>query len=290
VKNLYQPKGSRRAAQSVRRGEKLRRRLLRRAAAGMTLVLLTLALAAGYTGGSFGYLWLEEKVIGSPLFTLKSVRIGGNRTLSEEQIIREAEVHFGDGLMAMNIGQIRSRLLGNALIRNAAVIRRLPSEIVIEVEERVPTAVVRADRDYIIDREGIVMSHVTGGEGAALPCLSGLLIRGGRVTAEGLRDLQDGIEIVRAIHSAGFPPVHEIECVDLSSESDAVIIPVAGRPLVHLGRERVHERLGRWRLVARDMASRWEALEYIDLRADGMVVVKPAEAHRDEQAAGEEEG
>jgi cell division protein FtsQ len=265
--------------------------LLRRAAAaGVTLVLLTLTLAAGYTGGSFGYLWVEEKLIGSPLLTLKGVRISGNKSLSEEQILREAEVHFGDGLMAMNLGQVRSRLLGNPLIRDAAVIRRLPSEIVIEVEERVPTAVVRADRDYIIDREGIVMSHVTGGEGAALPCLSGLWIRGGRVTAEGLQDLQDGIEIVRAIQSAGFPPMREIECVDLSSGSDAVIVPVGGGPLVHLGRERVHERLGRWRLVAGDLASKWEALEYIDLRADGMVVAKPAEAFRDEQAAGGEEG
>jgi len=288
VNNLYRPK--RRAVQSVRRGEKLRRRLLRRAAAaGVTLVVLTLTLAAGYTGGSFGYLWLEDKLIGSPIFTLKGVRISGNRNLSEEQILRQAEVHFGDGLMAMDLGQIRRRLLENALIRDVAVIRRIPSEIVIEVEERVPTAVVRADRDYIIDREGVVMSYVTGGAGSSLPCLSGLRMRGGRVTVEGLQDLQSGVEIVSAIQSAGFPPMHTVECVDLSSRSDAVIIPVAGGPLVHLGRERVHERLGRWRLVAEDMASRWEELEYIDLRADGMVVAKPAEALRDEQAAGEEE-
>lgn len=288
MKKIRPPKDK--ASQSVRRGEKRRRRAVRRAAgAGMLLLGLAAALAAGYTAGSFGYLWVEDRVLGSSLFTLREVRITGNQTLSEEVILQEAELRFGNRLMAMDLEKVRNRLLGNALIRDAAVLRRLPSGIVIEVEERVPAAVVRSVGDFIVDREGVVMSLSPERETASLPCLAGLTIKEGRVAADEMEALYVGMEIIGAVARAGFPSREEIDCIRLGPGSDAVILPASAGPLVYVGRENVLERLTRWRQVAGDLASRFTELEYIDLRADGMVVAKPLEAHGGEAGeAGEE--
>jgi len=280
VRNACRTKN--RAVQSVRRGEKLRRRVFRRVgAAGFTLLVLALALAAGYAGGSYGHIWIEDRVLGSSFFSLREVHVTGNQTLSEDQILREADVRFGDRLMAMDLEQIRNRLLENVLIRDAAVIRRLPSEIVIRVEERTPAAVVRAGGDYIVDHAGFIMSPAPGREAPSLPCLAGLRIQEGRIAPGEMPDFQAGMELVRIVLATGFPPADEIDCVDLGSRSDAVIVPAGKGPVVHVGRENILERLTRWRQVAPDMAARWEALEYIDLRADGMVVAKPEEVRPD---------
>ena len=74
----------------------------------------------------------------------------------------------------------------------------------------------------------------------------------------------------------GFPALSAIDHVDLADPDDAVIVPVAGRPLVHAGRRDAAGRLRRWHLVAPDMAQRWPELEYVDLRAEGQVVALPA--------------
>lgn len=267
------------AAQSVRRGDRRRRRIVRRVLGTGTLLLgLAAALAAGYTAGSFGSLWVEDRVLGSSFFTLREVRISGNQTLSEEVILQEAELSFGNHLMAMDLEKVRNRLLGNALIRDAAVLRRLPSGIVIEIEERVPAAVVRSAGDFIVDREGIVMSLSPERQPPSLPCLAGLTIEAGRVAEDEMEALRAGMEIVGAVVAAGFPSLEEIDCIRLGPGTDAVILPSSPGPVVYVGRENVLERLTHWRLVAEDMASRFSGLEYIDLRADGMVVAKPLES------------
>ncbi len=67
--------------------------------------------------------------------------------------------------------------------------------------------------------------------------------------------------------------------------TDAVIVPVAGRPLVRAGRRDAIGRLRRWHLVAPAMAQRWPELEYVDLRAEGQVVALPAAPAADEDGA-----
>lgn len=286
MKGARQPKGK---TQSVRRKDKRRRRAVRRAAgAGMLLLGVTVALAAGYTVGTFGGLWVEDRVLESSFFTLREIRVTGNQTLSEEAILQEAGLRFGDPLMAISLEEVRQRLRGNALIRDAAVLRRLPSGIVIEVEERVPAAVVRSVGEFIVDREGVVMSLSPERRTAALPCLTGLTIEAGRVAEEEMEALQAGMEIIGAIVQTGFPSLEEIECIRLGPGSDAVILPASAGPLVYVGRENVLERLTRWRQVAGDIASRFAGLEYIDLRADGMVVAKPLEAQDEGAVKGEE--
>jgi len=148
---------------------------------------------------------------------------------------------------------------------------------------------VRSGGEFIVDREGVVMSLSPERQAASLPCLAGLTIEAGRVAEEEMEALHAGMEIVGAVVRAGFPSLEEIDCIRLGPGSDAVILPASAGPLVYIGRENVLERLTRWRQVAGDMTSRFTELEYIDLRADGMVVAKPLEAHGGEAAkAGEE--
>jgi hypothetical protein len=161
-------------------------------------------------------------------------------------------------------------------VREASVRRRLPGTIIVEIAEREPCVIVRADRDYLMDAEGAVVDESASGSRAGLPVLTGIEVTAGVLTARGAADLAAGIDLVAAIREVGFPALAAIDHVDLADPDDAVIVPVAGRPLVHAGRRDAAGRLRRWHLVAPDMAQRWPELEYVDLRAEGQVVALPA--------------
>ncbi len=262
--------------QSVQRRAKATRRLLRRLLpAAATVLAVAVIVAASYVGGPRGWRWLSEKVIASPVFRLEAVLVRGNRNVSEEEAVRIAGVTMGESILAMDLANLRRRLLAYPLVRSASVRRRLPSALVIELEERVPVALVRSDRNFIVDRDGNVMSVTERDVRIPLPCLTGVAILDGKVTAAAMEDLGAGVNLVEAIRAVGFPSPESIDCIDVSNGNDAVIVPVRGRPLVHVGRENLQERLKRLRLVAADISARKQEIEYIELRAEGQVIAKP---------------
>lgn len=274
---MTKPRSSRRlGGQSVSRSGRATRRSLRRIfAAAATVLAVAVIVVAFYVGGPYGWQRLSEKVIVSPAFRLKDVLVRGNRNVSDEEAVRIAGVTVGESLLAMDLANIRRRLLAYPLVRGASVQRRLPSALVIDLEERVPVALVRSDRNFIVDRDGNVMSVTERDVRIPLPCLTGVAILDGRVTAAAMEDLGAGLNLMEAVRAGGFPSPESIDCIDVSNGNDAIIVPARGRPLVHVGRENLRERLRRLRLVAPDISARKQEIEYIELRAEGQVIAKP---------------
>ena len=57
----------------------------------------------------------------------------------------------------------RARLVAHPRVREASLRRRLPGTIVVEIAERVPCVIVRADRDYLVDAEGAIVAEAAPG-------------------------------------------------------------------------------------------------------------------------------
>ena len=132
---LYRPR--RPSGQAVYRRGKFKRRLLSLLlAAGIPLFLILSAAIAGFAGGRIGSQWLKERVAEAAAFKLADMTVRGNRFLSEEEVVETAGVTAGESILAMDLEGVRSRLLTHPLVRTAAVARSLPSEIIIDIEER----------------------------------------------------------------------------------------------------------------------------------------------------------
>ncbi len=264
-----------------------RRRLLFAVLArgGAALALAGVAALAATAWSELGPAWLGERLAALGLLRIESVRVSGNQTLPAAELLAAAGLRTGGSLLTLDLQAARAQLVRHPRVRTAALRRRLPGSVEVEVEERVPCAVVRAGRDLLVDAEGAVLG-AAGAPGGGLPVLAGVEVAGGALTARGAEDLAAGLELIAAIGRVGFPAFSAIERIDLSDPDDALIVPVSGRPLVHAGRGDFALRLARWRLVAPDMARRWPELEYVDLRAEGQVVALPAA----EPAAAEDPG
>ena len=274
------------AHQAVYHRAQRRRRLLTVVRRGGAVLALGAVIAVGAAAwASLGPGWVCARLSSLRLFRIETLQVSGNRTLASADVLATAGLRTGESLIGLDLAAARARLVAHPRVREASLRRRLPGTILVEIAERVPCAIVRADRDYLVDADGVVIAAAVSGTRADMPVITGIETVAGALTARGAVDLAAGIDLIAAIRQAGFPALSAIDHLDLADPDDAVIVPVSGRPLVHAGRVDVAGRLHRWHLVAPDMAQRWPELEYVDLRAEGQVVAMPAAPA---QAAGAE--
>lgn len=274
------------ATQTAYRRDRRRRIFAALARRGTVAVALVGFVALGASAwSSLGPSWFAARLAAAGLFRIDTVRVSGNAALSAADIQNAAGLRPGDSMLAFDLEAARARVAALPRVRAASLRRRLPGTVVIEVVERVPCAVVRADRPYFVDAEGAIVG-VPGPEGSgALPVLTGVEVLAGALTPRGREDLGAGIALIAAVRQVGFPALSAIDHIDVADADDARIIPVAGRPVVHAGREDAAAQLARWRLVAPDMARRWPELEYVDLRVAGQIVALPAAASPETEGA-----
>lgn len=275
MKSYYRPDFG--AHQAVYHRAQRRRRLLAAARrGGVVLVLGAVIALSSAAWASLGPGWVRARLSSLRLFRIEIMQVSGNRTLTSANVLATAGLRTGESLIGLDLAAARARLIADPRVREASLRRRLPGTIVVEITERVPCVIVRADRDYLVDAEGAIVAEAAPGTRSDLPVLMGIEAAAGALTARGATDLAAGIELVAAIRQVGFPAFSAIAHLDLADPNDTVIVLVSGRPLVHAGRRDAVGQLRRWRLVAPDMAQRWPELEYVDLRAEGQVVAMPA--------------
>ena len=135
----------------TRRNRTLRSALERLAGSrmlGNVLAFLLLAAVGAYglvRGGQYAALVEAQgsipDIVGKALgFSIRAVTITGTRELSEGEILKLAGIGPRNSLLFLNVSDLRARLKAVPLIREASVSKLYPNRLLIEVEERQPTA------------------------------------------------------------------------------------------------------------------------------------------------------
>jgi len=120
----------------------------------------------------FGLLYGYRFVTTHAYLGLNEIAVTGNERLAYGDILAAADVKLGQNCLEVNVGQVESRLAENPWIKGAAVRRELPGRLVIRVEERQPSFLVRQEeRMYYADALGNLITPVAPGEFASLPVL-----------------------------------------------------------------------------------------------------------------------
>ncbi len=137
----------------------------------MFKVTATAAALAGMTGF---FILVYDLLIQSDYFATDQVIIEGARRLTPEQVARQAQVHRGDNVLAVNLTLVRKRLLAHPWIAEAEVSREIPSRLVIRVKEQQALAVVDFGQKFLINDQGQIFKEWEPMDPDNLPVISGL--------------------------------------------------------------------------------------------------------------------
>ena len=130
----------------------------------------------------------------SPLFNIKKIEVQGNEKITEKEIISLSQLQIEENTFKINKNKIRKEIKQNAYINEVTISRKLPSSVIIKVEERKIAYLLEYAGSYVyLDKNGYILE--INSEKLELPIIQGAstltenFIVGKRLVTEDLEKL-----------------------------------------------------------------------------------------------------
>ena len=240
--------------------------------------VLTIVLYGAYHGVAL--------VLSAEALRITRITVSGNVRMSRGEVVALLDGLRGHNMMTADLDAWRTKLLASPWVGDAALRRVLPGTIAVAIGERQPMGIARLRGDlYLVDEEGIIVDQFGPNYAELdLPIIDGL--------ASAPRDDGTLIDETRAALAARLLAtlqsrpdlVKRISQVDVSDARDAVVILKDDTALVRLGDDAFVDRLQSYLDLAPTLRERVDGIDYVDLRFDERIYVKPVKGRR--QAAG----
>jgi cell division protein FtsQ len=245
---------------------------------GLSWYLLRTSLAVAL--GMYAVYRGAQLVLSAEALTVTRITVSGNVRLSKGEVVALMDGLRGQSMVTADLEGWRARLMTSPWVGSASMRRVIPGTIAVAITERQPMGIGRLGDDlYLIDQRGAIIDEF--GPNYAefdLPIIDGLaapprdgapLIDEARaaLAARLLASLQSRSDLAKRISQ-----------VDVSDVRDGVVILKDDTALVRLGDDQFVERLQSYLDLAPALRERVNGIDYVDLRFDDRVYVRPRAA------------
>jgi cell division protein FtsQ len=240
-------------------------------------------LIAVVFAGAFGYAVYRTSAIAAHAHALEveKITVRGNERLSKGEVLAVLNGLRGESLLWTDLDTWRKRLLASPWVRDAALRRSLPSTIEVVVSERQPIGIGRLGADmYLVDERGVIIDQY-GPQYADLdlPIIDGLAASsgGGSLTDEARADL--AARVIGAVRAK--PAVAKrLSQIDVSDLHNAAVILSGDPAVIELGEDQFLARLEGYLDLAPTLRERVAGIDYVDLRFDDRIYVRPTKTEK----------
>lgn len=206
--------------------------------------------------------------------------VRGQQRLSTGEVLALVEGLRGQNILAVKLDEWQQKLLSSPWVENATIRRVLPATVEIAIQERQAMGIGRLGTAmYLIDPKGVLIDEY--GPSYAdidLPIIDGL--------ASSPRDGGPIIDVARAefaarvIAAIGARPeiARRVSQLDVGDLHDAIVILDGDPALLRVGESDFVARLQQYIDLAPALRERLAAIDYVDLRFDERLYVRPVKA------------
>lgn len=215
-----------------------------------------------------------------PYFNLQHVDVTGNQRLSRTEIIEASEIEAGINLLTINLGALTDRLKRHSWIRSAVVYRRFPGQLIIEIEERAPRAILAAEKLYYVDEQAEFFSRLLPGDSVGYPLFTG--VTGAQLETRGseVREMiRQGLGLLDLMERAKSGlDVSKISEIRIDLREGLSLQTRTGRIIV-LGKSSFEEKLQRYDRLKRFLVRRgqWSNAGIINLDFEDRALVRSSD-------------
>jgi cell division protein FtsQ len=214
------------------------------------------------------------------LLEVNRIVVHGNERLSKGEVLAVLSGLRGESLLWTDLDAWRRRLLSSPWVRDAALRRSLPATVDVVVSERQPIGIGRINGGdmYLVDERGVIIDQY-GPQYADLdlPIIDGLaaLNQDGSLTDERRADL--AARLITALRAK--PQVaRRVSQIDVTDLHNAAVILSGDPAVIQLGEDQFLPRLQGYLELAPALRERVADIDYVDLRFDDRIYVRPASA------------
>jgi len=233
----------------------------------------------------FGVYQTAVLALRTPLLRVDRIAVRGNVRLSSGQVQALVEDMRGTSILRADLDAFRRRLIESPWVADVALRRILPSTIEVFISERRPIGLCRLGQDlYLVDETGTIIDQF-GPQYVEfdLPIVDGLLsVPTSKAARHGSIDPARAALAARLIASLGRDAEvsRRLSQVDVGDRHDAVVLLDGDSALLHLGEDKFLDRVLTYLDLSSAFRERVQEIDYVDLRFEGRVYVRPAAAER----------
>jgi cell division protein FtsQ len=202
--------------------------------------------------------------------------VRGNQRLSSGEVIAVLNGLRGQNIVRADLTAWRRRLLSSPWVRDAVLRRLLPSTVEVLVSERAPIGIGRINRGlYLVDDRGVVIDEY-GPQYADvdLPIIDGLTSVAADMAADGSR-----AELASRVIAALLPQpsvARRLSQIDVTDLHNAAVTLSGDPAVIYVGEDRFLQRLQSYLDLSAELRVRVPDIDYVDLRFDDRIYVRPA--------------
>jgi cell division protein FtsQ len=227
-------------------------------------------LYAGYRGSNL--------VLHASGLQVRRISVHGNVRLSSGEVQAIVDGLRGVNILTADLSGYRRRLMESPWVADVALRRVLPSTVEVFVSERRPMGLCRLGTTlYLVDPGGTLIDEF-GPQYAEfdLPIIDGLV----RAPSSGQPTIDEGradlaARVIDAL-AARKDLAQRVSQIDVRDAHDAVVLLDNDAALLHLGEDKFLERVQSYVDLAPALRQRVPDIDYVDLRFDERVYVRPA--------------
>jgi len=163
-------------------------------------------------------------ILFSDLFNITKITVVNNYKISSEEIIKNSGLVVGNNMFKTLNSTSKNSIKSNPYVEDVRIKKKLNGEVLIEVEERTATYMLKRENDYIyINNQGYILE--VSQTSLQLPIVQGYstqeLTAGNRLETKDLKKLDIVIQIMEAARSNGIRDI--ITVIDISDESNFIL-------------------------------------------------------------------
>lgn len=225
----------------------------------------------------FGGILAARLLLDWGYFQVDKVSIENNQRISTEEVLALSDIQPGVGIFDLDLERIGRKIEENPWIARAEVKRIFPGEVVIEVVERTPGAILSLGYLYYVDWDGEIFKLLGPSDSLDFPVITGVekddLLNGpDRIR----QDLKTAMDLLRQIEVRRTFNLDDISEVNISKENGFDLMTYVGGVPVRLGHGNFYRKLDRLEKVYKELRPKLLALKYIDLNVTDRVIVRVA--------------
>ena len=225
----------------------------------------------------FGLYVATDRVLSADSLTISKITVTGNSRMSRGEVVALLEGLRGQNMLNADLEGWRRKLLDSPWVADAAIRRVFPGTVAVAISERQPLGIGRInDTLYLVDHRGTVIDEY--GPNYAefdLPIIDGLAAH---TSADGmLVDETRATLAGRLLSELARRPdlARRVSQIDVTDAHDAVLILKNDTVLVRVGDSNFIDRLQAYLDLASTLRDRIPDIDYVDLRFDERVYVRP---------------
>jgi cell division septal protein FtsQ len=231
-------------------------------------------LCAVLTWGAYG-VW--GRVTQADYFKLRTIRISGNKTLSEQRIRYLLAIPDEHSLLAIDLPRLGARLSRHPLIRTVALRRRLPRTLEVTIQEQSPALVIRSrEQSLIVDTEGHVLRDFDPEQDAALP---ELILKQSHALSPGIRldlkEIERAFELMHVYRASPLNDTMRLRALSVSASGASVWKVEPYTFQLRFGEGQIVSQLGRLPHVLTYITNQGLEVRAVDLSYRNRIIVIP---------------